>query len=68
MKYYPNFKENYELFAIGLCKQQELDADPRAIKQINFTGNLERDENENTTIVFIITEAKGTVLDNSQEP
>ena len=25
---------------IDLSKQQELDADPKAIQQINFTGNL----------------------------
>ena len=68
MKYYPYFKENYELIAIDLSKQQELDADLSAIKQINFTRNLERDKNENTTMFFIIAEAKGTVLDLSQEP
>ena len=27
-----------------LNKQKALDADPIAIQQINFTGNLERDE------------------------
>ena len=31
---YSYFKENYELIAIDLSKQQELDADPRAIQQI----------------------------------
>ena len=28
------------MIAIDLIKQQTLDADPKAIKQINFTGNL----------------------------
>ena len=28
---YPYFKENYKLIALDLSKQQELDADPRAI-------------------------------------
>ena len=42
---YPYFKENYKLIAIDLSKQQELDADPRAIQQINFTANLDRPEN-----------------------
>ena len=28
------------MIAIDLSKQQELDADPKAIQQINFTGNL----------------------------
>ena len=29
------------MIAIDLSKQQALDADPRAIQQINFTANLE---------------------------
>ena len=37
----PYFKENYKMIAIDLIKQQELDADPRAIQQINFTANLD---------------------------
>ena len=38
---YSYFKENYKMIAIDLSKQQALDADPRAIQQINFTANLE---------------------------
>ena len=49
---------------IDLSKQQELDADPRAIQQINFTANLDRVGN--TTMFFIIEEAKDMVLDFSQ--
>ena len=30
------------MIAIDLSKQQTLDADPKAIQQINFTVNLER--------------------------
>ena len=30
------------MIAINLSKQQALDADPRAIQQINFTANLDR--------------------------
>ena len=41
---YSYFKENYKQIAIDLSKQQALDADPRAIQQINFTANLDRDE------------------------
>ena len=44
------------MIAIDLSKQQALDADPKAIQQINFTGNLDRVEG-----------AKETVLDFSQE-
>ena len=61
---YSYFKENYKMIAIDLSKQQVLDADPRAIQQINFTANLDRAGN--TTMFFIIEEAKETVLDFSQ--
>ena len=62
---YSYFKENYKLIAIDLSKQQALDADPRAIQQINFTTNLERANG--ATMFFIIEQAKETVLDFSQE-
>ena len=52
------------MIAIDLSKQQALDADPRAIQQINFTANLDRDEG--ATMFFIIEKAKETVLDFSQ--
>ena len=45
---YSYFKANYKLIAIDLSKQQALGAGPRAIQQINFTANLER--NGNTTM------------------
>ena len=53
---YPHFKIHYKMIAIDLSKQQALDADPRAIQQINFAVNLDR--NGNTTMFFIIEEAK----------
>ena len=56
---YSCFKENYKMIAIDLSKQQALDDDPRAIQQTNFTGNLDRAGN--TTMFFIIEEAKETV-------
>ena len=34
------FNNYYKMIAIDLSKQQALDADPKPIKQINFTGNL----------------------------
>ena len=49
---YSYFKDHYKMIAIDLSKQQALDADRRAIQQINFTANLDR--NGNTTIFFII--------------
>ena len=39
---YPYFEENYKMVAIDLSKQQALDADARAIRQINFRANLDR--------------------------
>ena len=50
------------MIAIDLSNQQELDSDPKAIQQINVTGNLK----QQATIFFIVEEAKGTVLDFSQ--
>ena len=61
---YSYFKDHYKMIAIDLSKQQALDADPRAIQQINFTANLDREGN--TTMFFIIEEAKEIVLDFSQ--
>ena len=61
---YSYFKENYKMIAIDLSKQQVLDADPTAIQQINFTANL--DKAGNTTMFFIIEEAKETVFEFSQ--
>ena len=62
---YPYFKNHYKMIAIDLSKQQALDADPRAIQQINFTANLDRDGN--TTMFFITEEVKETVLEFSKE-
>ena len=61
---YSYFMDTYKMIAIDLSKQQVLDADPRAIQQINFTANLERAGN--TRIYFILEEAKETILDFSQ--
>ena len=36
------------------------------MQQLNFTGNLAREGNANTTIFFIIEEVKGTNLDYSE--
>ena len=61
---YPYFANTYKMIAVDLSKQQALDADPRAIQQINFTGNLDRAGN--TRVYFIFVEAKETILDFSQ--
>ena len=61
---YPYFKENYKIIVVDLSRQNELDVDPRAIQQINFTANLDRAGN--TTIFLITEEAKETVFEFSQ--
>ena len=58
--------------AINLSKQQALDAHPKSIQQVNFTGILNRQNaegqniNVHTTMFFIIEEVKGSTLDFSQ--
>ena len=39
------------MFAVDLSRQQALDANPRAIQQINFTANL---DTANARIYFIL--------------
>ena len=52
LDYYYYSKENYKMIAIDLSKRQVLDADPRAIQQINFTENL--DIAGHTAMFFIL--------------
>ena len=52
------------MIAIDLSKQQALDANPKAIQQINFIAILDRAGN--TRIYFILEEVKETVLAFSQ--
>ena len=61
---YTYFKKYYKMIAIDLSKQQALDADPKAIQQINFTANLDRAGN--TRFYFILEEAKETDFEFSQ--
>ena len=62
---YNYFNNYYKMIAIDLSNPQAFDADPKAIQQINFTGNIDRAEG---AAMFSITEeAKETVLDFSQE-
>ena len=64
-----DFNEYYKMIAIDLSKQQALDADPKAVQQINFIGDLDRGQNDdgqiinvNTIMLFIIEEANETIL------
>ena len=49
------------MIAVDLSKQQALDADLKAIQQINFTANL--DTPGHRRIHFILEEAKETVFE-----
>ena len=40
---YNYYNEHYKMIAIHLSKHQAFDADPKAMQQINFTGNLARE-------------------------
>ena len=61
---YHYFKKYYKMLAIDLSKQQALDVELKAIKQINFTGNLNR--GADALMFLIIEEAKKNILDFSQ--
>ena len=56
---YDYFKKNYKLVAVDLSKQKELDADPRAIQQIEFKYMLET----NSTIYWVLEKSKETILE-----
>ena len=58
---YTYFKKYYKMIAIYLSKQQALDADPKAIQQINLTANLDRAGNRR--IYFILEEVKETIFE-----
>ena len=53
---YTYFEDYYKIIAIDLSKQQALDADSKAIQNINFIENVDRAGN--TRIYFILEEAK----------
>ena len=52
------------MIAVDLSEQQAVDADPKAIQQINFRANLDRAER--TRFYFILEEAKENVFEFSQ--
>ena len=58
------FIKHYKMIAKDLSEQQALDADPKAIQQMNFTANL--DDNKKILLFLIIKNLKETLLDFSQ--
>ena len=57
---YAYFKDNYRLIAVDLSKQKALDADPKAIQQIIFTGKA---LNNLIRISYILEQSKETMLE-----
>ena len=53
------FDKHYKLVAVDLSKQKELDADPRAIQQIEFKYMLGTD----STIYWVLEKPKETILE-----
>ena len=53
------FKKHHKLVAVDLSKQKELDADPRAIQQIEFKFILPT----NSTIYWVLEKSKETILE-----
>ena len=70
---YEYFKDHYQLIAIDLSKQIELE-NPDLKQQINFIGRFEEKyatilfviEKNNATILFIIEKKEETIFDFSQ--
>ena len=57
------FNEHYKLVAVDLSKQKELDADPRAIQQIEFKYMIGTD----STIYWVLEKSKDTILEFYKE-
>ena len=56
---YQYLKDHYQLIAVDLSKQKELDADPRAIQQTEFYGKLGTD----SQVCIVLEKPKETVLE-----
>ena len=57
---YVYFKDDFRLITADLSKQKALDADPKAIQQIIFTGQV---DNEALTVFYILEKSKETMLE-----
>ena len=58
-----DFEKNYRLIAVDLSKQKALDADPKAIQQIIFTGKA---PNDTIKIYYFLEQSKETILEFSK--
>ena len=59
---YQYFKDHYNLIAIDLSKQNELDADSRAVQQIEFYGMLKT----NSQVSTVLEKSRETTLQFSK--
>ena len=59
---YQYFKDHYQLIAVDLFKQRELDADPRTIQQTEFYGKLRT----NSQVCTVLEKSKETILEYSK--
>ena len=60
---YQYFKDHYNLIAVDLSKQKELDADSRAIQQIEFYGMLKT----NSQVCTVLEKSKENMLEFYKE-
>ena len=60
---YDYLKKYYKLIAVDLSKEKELDAYPRAIQQIEFKYMLEGNNDNNSTIYWVLEKSKETILE-----
>ena len=56
---YQYFKDHYQLIAVGLRKQKELDADSIAFQQTEFHGMLK----SNSQVRTVLEKSKETMLE-----
>ena len=56
---YQYLKNHYQLIAVDLSKQRELDADPGSIQQIEFYGMLKT----NSQVCTVLEKSKETILE-----
>ena len=56
------WKKKYRLVAADLSKQKALDADPKAIEQIIFTGETDNE----IRVYYILEQSKETILEYSK--
>ena len=56
---YQYFKDHYQLIAVDLSKQKELDADPRAIQKFELYGMLKI----NSQVCIVLEKLKETILE-----